>query len=85
VEVLILRWNILTFMPENEKDKIYTDIVNFNKAGKYGGADPDKPSSITEVMKIKNSTKKWEGYRVKLVDGIRKSQYMDRHKGVYKR
>ena len=39
-------------MPELEKDKIYTDIVKLNKTGKYGGADPDKPSSITEVMKI---------------------------------
>jgi hypothetical protein len=73
VEVLILRSNILTFMPENEKDKIYTDIVKLNKKGKYGGADPDKPSSITEVVKIKNGAKRWEGYRVKLIDAVRKS------------
>jgi hypothetical protein len=30
VEVFILRWNILTFLPEHEKDKIYTDIIKLN-------------------------------------------------------
>ena len=80
VEVLILRSNILSFLPEHEKDKIYTDI-----ASRMTGGDPDKPSSITEVMNVKGESKKWEHFRVRLVKDIRKSQYMERHKGVYKR
>ncbi len=80
VEVLILRSNILSFLPENEKDKIYTDI-----AARVTGGDADKPSSITEVMNVKGESKKWEDFRVRLVKDIRKSQYMERHKGVYKR
>jgi hypothetical protein len=77
---LILRSNILSFLPENEKDKIYTDI-----AARVTGGDADKPSSITEVMNVKGESKKWEDFRVRLVKDIRKSQYMERHKGVYKR
>ena len=68
VEVLILRSNILTFLPENEKDKIYTDI-----ASRVNGGDPDKPSSITEVMKVKTESHKWDKFRVRLVKDIRKS------------
>ena len=78
--MLILRSNILSFLPEHEKDKIYTDI-----SARVTGGDPDKPSSISEVMNVKGESKKWEHFRVRLVKDIRKSQYMERHKGVYKR
>jgi hypothetical protein len=81
VEVLILKPNILSFLPEHEKDKIYEDIVKNN--AHHG--DADKPSSISEIMRVKVENKKWEGYRMRLAKDIRKSQYMDRHKGVYKR
>jgi lipopolysaccharide export system protein LptC len=77
VEVLILKTNILSYLPETEKDKIYTDIAKVN--------DPDKPASMSEIMRIKNSEKKWEGFRSRLVKDIRKSQFMDRHKGALKR
>lgn len=73
---MILQPNILNFLPEQEKDKIYSDIARI--------CDPDKPSSLTEIMKVKSETKKWEGFRARLVKDIRKTQYMDRHKGAYK-
>ena len=63
--MLILKTNILNYLPEQEKDKIYEDIAHIN--------DPDKPSSLTEIMKIKNESKKWQGFREQLVKDIRKS------------
>ena len=77
VEVLILKTNILSYLPEQEKDKIYEDIAKF--------LDADKPDSITKILEARVDDKKWDGYRTKLVKDIRKSQYMERHRGVYKR
>lgn len=66
VEVLILKTNILNYLPEQEKDKIYEDLAKV--------CDPDKPSSLSEIMKIKAENKKWEGFRAKLVNDIKKSR-----------
>lgn len=63
--MLILKTNILSCLPETEKDKIYGDIAKIN--------DPDKPSSLSQIMRIKSENKKWEGYRERLVKDIRKS------------
>lgn len=76
MEVLILKTNILNYLPESEKDKIYIDIAKV--------CDPDKPNSITKIMDFKNEDRKWEGFRTRLVQDIRKSQYMERHRGVNK-
>ena len=65
VEVLILKTNILSYLPETEKDKIYEDIAKMS--------EPDKPSSISEILRIKGENNKWEGFRARLVKDIRKS------------
>lgn len=75
--MLILKTNILSYLPEQEKDKIYEDIAKV--------CDPDKPDSITKIIQRKTDERKWDGFRTKLVQDIRKVQYMDRHCGVYKR
>jgi hypothetical protein len=77
VEVLVLRTNILSYLPEPEKDKIYEDIARLQ--------EPDKPASVTEIVQRKADERKWDGFRTRLVQDIRKVQYMDRHRGVYKR
>jgi hypothetical protein len=65
VEVLVLKTNILACLPETEKDKIYEDIARIS--------DPDKPYSLSQIMRIKSENKKWEGFRERLVKDIRKS------------
>jgi hypothetical protein len=52
-------------LPETEKDKIYEDIAKMR--------EPDKPSSISDILKVKGENTKWEGFRARLVKDIRKS------------
>jgi len=75
--VLILKTNILGYLPEQEKDKMYEDIARL--------LDPDKPDSVANIIQRQTDERKWDGFRTRLVQDIRKVQYMDRHRGVYKR
>lgn len=75
--MLILKTNILGYLPEQEKDKIYEDIARL--------MDPDKPDSVANIVQRQTDERKWDGFRTRLVQDIRKVQYMDRHRGVYKR
>ena len=75
--MLILKTNILGYLPEQEKDKMYEDIARL--------LDPDKPDSVANIIQRQTDERKWDGFRTRLVQDIRKVQYMDRHRGVYKR
>ena len=66
VEVMLLRPNTLNYLPEQEKEYLFQDIARTVK-------DADRPSSLVEIFKKKENNKKWEGFRARLVEEIRKS------------
>ncbi|CDW79852.1 tpr repeat-containing protein [Stylonychia lemnae] len=77
VEVLIFKPNVLNYMPEDQKDSLFEDISK--------NIDADNPSSLSNILRQKSESQGWDKLKEDLVQNMRKSQFMERHKGVYKR
>ena len=63
--MLVFKPTIIDYLPENLKASLYDDIAKV--------VDPDKPSSLTEILKKMMDQKNWEKYREAFVSNTIKS------------